>query len=156
MCRCFQQWSVEHSHTRRSGCRRSRLERHVKFDVLCGQRWSPEQQPGMKSGHMLHLLCHEGSLGTVCLQLNSDHVCLWPSYHLHHDTAKHGYSGVMEESTGELDGALLSSVMTVGSIQFYLGICMRVIDVCVYGVDLVSVIFRSAFTHDLQGPLQMS
>ena len=33
---------------------------------------------------------------------------------------------------------------------------MRVIDVHVYGVDLVSVIFRSAFVHDTQAPTQAS
>ena len=57
----------------------------------CG---SFKQHPGKKSGHMLHLLCHQGPLGTVCLQQDSDHMCLWPGYLLHHDTAKHGYSGV--------------------------------------------------------------
>ena len=67
--------------------------------------------------------------------------------HLHHNTAKHGYSGVVKESTGEWNGALLSSMMRVGSI------CMRVMDVHVYGVDLVSI-FRSAFTHDTQAPPQ--
>ena len=32
---------------------------------------------------MLHLLCHQGPLGIVCFQQDSDHVCLWPGYHLH-------------------------------------------------------------------------
>ena len=68
---------------------------------------------------------------------------LWPGYHLYH-TAKHCYSAIVNESTGEWKGALLSSVMRVGSV------CMRVMDVHVYGVDLVSVIFRSAFAHDTQ------
>ena len=44
-------------------------------------------------------------------QIISDHVCLWPGYHLHYDTTKHGYSGVVNESTGEWTGALLSSVI---------------------------------------------
>ena len=52
----------------------------------------------------------------------------------HHDAAKHGYSGVVKESTREWNDALLSSV-----IDF---VCMRVIDIYVYGVDLVSFIFR--------------
>ena len=72
------------------------------------------------------------------------------SYHLHHDTAKHGYSGVMKESTGEWKGALLSSVMRVGSV------CMGVMDLHKYGVDLVSVIFRSAFAHDTEAPSHIS
>ena len=57
--------------------------------------------------------------------------------------AKHGYSGVVKVSTGEWNGALLSSVMIIGSV------CMRVMDVHVYGVDLVSVIpgVHSPTTH---------
>ena len=66
----------------------------------------------------------------------------------HHDTAKHGYSGAMKESTGEWNGVLLSSVMRVGSV------CMRVMDVHMYGLDLVSVIFWSAFAHNPQVPSQ--
>ena len=90
---------------------------HVKIDALFGQR---RPHPGEKSGHILHLLCHQGPLGTVCLQQGSGHVCLWPGYHLHHDTAKHGYSSVVKESIGELTCALLSSLMRL---------CMRVMDV---------------------------
>ena len=124
------------------------VQTHVKIDVLCEQRWPPEQYSGKKSGHMLHLPCHQGPLRTVCLQQDSDHVCLWPGYHLHHDTAKHGYSGVVKESTGEWNDAILSSVMSVGSV------CMQLMNVHVYGVDLVSVIFRSAFAHDTQPHLR--
>ena len=62
-------------------------------------------------------------------------MCLWPGYHLHHDTAKHGYSGVVKKSTGKWNGALLR----VGSV------CMRVMDVQVFGVDLMSVIFGNDF-----------
>ena len=49
-----------------------------------------------------------------------------------------------QQSTGGRNGTLLSSVMGVGSI------CVRVMDVHAYRVDLVSVIFRSAFAHDTQ------
>ena len=126
------------------------VQTHVKIEALCEQRWPNEQHPGKKSGHMLHLLRHQGTLGTVCLHQDSDHVCLWPSYYFNHDTARHGYSGVVEESTGKWNGALLSSVMRVGSV------CMLMMDVNVYGVDLVSVIFRSAFTHNSQAPPQTS
>ena len=75
----------------------------------------------------LHLLYHQGPLGTVCLQQDSDHVCLWPAYHLHQEIAKHSYSGAVKKSTGEWKDALLSSVMRVGSI------CMRVMDIHVWG-----------------------
>ena len=63
-----------------------------KIDTLCEQRWPLTVN---KSGHMLHLLCHQGPMGTSCLQQDSDYVCFWPGYHLHHDTVKHGYSGVV-------------------------------------------------------------
>ena len=46
-------------------------------------------------------------------------MCLWPGCNLYHDTAKRGYSGVVKESTGEWNGALLSSVMRVGSVCMY-------------------------------------
>ena len=77
-------------------------------------------------------------------------MCIWPGYHLHHDTAKHGYSGVVKGLTGEWNGALLSSVMQIGSI------CMKVMDVHMYGVDLVSITFWNAFAHDTQAPPQAS
>ena len=104
---------------------------HVKIDTLCEQRWPPEQQPGKKSGHMLYLLCHQGPLRTVCMQQDSDYMCLWPDYHLHHDTTKHSYSGVVKESTGEWNGILLSSFMKVGSV------CMKIMDVHMCSVDLM-------------------
>ena len=76
VCLCFQQWSVEHSHTRRPNFGRPHTikQMHVKFDSLCEERWPPEQHPEEKFGHMLHLLYHQGPLGTVCLQRNSDHI----------------------------------------------------------------------------------
>ena len=120
------------------------LQTHIKIDSLCKQWWPPEQHPEKKSGHMLHLLCYQGPLGTICLQQDSDHVCLWPGYHLHHDPAKHGYSSVLKESTGEWNGTLLFSLMRVGSVS------MRVMNVHMYGVDLVSIIFWSAFANDTQ------
>ena len=120
---------------------------HIKIDSLYEQQWP---HPGMKSGHMLHLQYHQGPLGTVCLQQDSDHVCLWPGYHLHHITAKHDYSGVVKESTREWNGTLLSSMLRVGSV------CMRVKDVHVYGIDLVNVILQGAFAHDTQAPSQAS
>ena len=64
--------------------------------------------------------------------------------YLHHETAKHGYPGIVKEATGEWNGILLSSVMRLGSV------CMRVKDVHVYSIDLVSIIFWGAFVHDTQ------
>ena len=117
---------------------------------FCEQWWSLKKHPEQKSGYMLHLLCHQGPLGTVCLQQDSDYMCFCPGHHLHHNTAKHSYSGVLKESIGEWNGALLSSVMRIGSV------CMRVMDVHMYGTDLASVIFQSAFAHNTQAPPQAS
>ena len=94
------------------------------------------------------MLCHQGPLGTLCLQQYSDHMCLWPGYHLHYDTPKHDYSGVLKELTGEWNGALLSSVTRLGSE------CVWVMDIFLHGLDLVSINFRSAFTHDTQAHLR--
>ena len=69
---------------------------------------------------------------------------------LHHVTVKHRYSSVVKELAGELNGALLFSVMRVGSV------CMGVMGVHEYGIDLVSVIFQSAVAHDTQAPPQAS
>ena len=52
----------------------------------------------------------------------------------------------VKDTTGEWSGALLSSVMRVGSI------CMRVMDIQVYSIDMVSVIFPTAFAHYTQAP----
>ena len=101
---------------------------HVKIDALYEQWWSPEQHPGKKSGHMLYLMCHQGPLETVCLQQDSDHMCLWPGYNLHHDTSKHSYSHVVKELIREWNDTLLSSVMRVSSV------CMRVMDIHIYTV----------------------
>ena len=140
VCRCFQQWSVEHSHTHRPGSGwlhsthiHTHQYRHIVQAVVL-----PEQHWGKKFRSLLHLLCHQGPIGTICLQQDSDHVCLWPGYHLHHHTTKHGYSGIMKE----WNGSLLSSMMRIGSVF------MQVMDVHVYGIDLVSDIFWSAFTHN--------
>ena len=126
------------------------IKMHIRIYTLCVQQWPHKKHPGKKSGHMLHLLCHQGSLLTDCLQQESDHVWLWPGYHLHHNPAKHSYSGVVKESTGEWNGALLSSVMRVGSD------CMRVMDIHIYSIDLVNVICWSAFVHNKQAPPQAS
>ena len=69
------------------------VQMHVKIDVLF-KHWL--QHPGKKSGHLLHMLCHQGLLGTVCLQQDSCHMCIWPGYHLHHNTTKLGYSVIMK------------------------------------------------------------
>ena len=48
----------------------------------------------------------------------------------------------------EWNGTLLSSVMRVGSV------CMQVMDIHVYGIDLVNIIFWRAFAHDTQPHLR--
>ena len=99
---------------------------------------------------MLHLLYYQGPLRTVCLQQDSDYVCIWPGYHLHYDTASRATSGVVKESFGEWNGTLLPSLMRIGSVF------MRVMDIHMYGVDLASIIFWNIFpaTHRLYLRLQ--
>ena len=52
------------------------VQKLVKIDALCEQWWPSEQHPGKKSKHILHLLHHQGPLGTVFLQQDSDHILL--------------------------------------------------------------------------------
>ena len=86
VCRCFQEWSMEHSDTRRqrSGRPRSTDTRHDRRIVRAAV--NAQTSSRKKSGQILHLLCHQGTLGTVCLQQYSDHVCLWPDYHVQYIT----------------------------------------------------------------------
>ena len=97
-----------------------------------------------KSEHILHPAVSPRTIRNSLLAAELGSRVRLSDYHLHHDTAKHGYSGVVKESTGEWNGALLYSVKRVGSV------CVRVMNVDEYGVDLVSVIFRIAFAHDTQ------
>ena len=69
------------SHIRRPGYVRPVVQTHAKIHAWCEQRWLPKHHLGKKSGHMLHLLWHQGPLETMWLQKDSDHVCLWPGYH---------------------------------------------------------------------------
>ena len=92
VCRCFQNglWNIT---TPVDQVLDGRIvQTHFKIDAVWEQRWP---HPMKKFGYMLHLLYHEGLLGTVCLQQDSNHMCLWPGYHLHHDTEKNDYSGVV-------------------------------------------------------------
>ena len=54
----------------------------VKIDELFEQWWPPEQHQGKKSGHMYICCVTKDHLGTICLQQDSDHACLWPGYYL--------------------------------------------------------------------------
>ena len=141
--RCFQQWSVEHTHTCRPGSGRP----HVNIDALCEQRWPPEQYPGKEFGHMLHLLSPK-TIGNRVLAagLRSNVTLPWLPLTPRHRQARVFWC----HETINWNVTLLSSVMRAGSVY------MRVMDVDVYGVDLVSVSFRSAFAHDIQAPPQTS
>ena len=111
---------------------------HINIDALCEKRWLPKQHPGKKSRHMLYLLCHQGSLDT---QQDS-------GYYLHHNTAKHGYSGFVK-STGEWNGTLVFS----DESRFCLFLSDGRMRVC---IDQVNVIFWSAFTHGTWAPPRAS
>ena len=76
------------------------LQSFFRFSYIIGSSLTspgePPMHPGNKSEHMLHLLCHQGPLEVICLLQDSNHVFLWPGYHLHHDTTKHGNFGVVK------------------------------------------------------------
>ena len=105
---------------------------HIKVDALCEHWWPPEQLPGKKSGHMFHPPCRQGPLRSVCLQRDSDYVSLRSGLTLLHCQARllwcHERVGWREE---------WRFVVFDGERR-----------ICLYGVDLVSMIFRSAFVHD--------
>ena len=145
VCHCFQQWSMKYSQTRRSGSGRPRSTDASQVRHILEQWYPPEQHPRKKSGHMSHLLSSRTIANRLLAAGFRSRV---PLARL--PLTKHGYSGVAKVSTGEWNGALLSSVMRVGSV------CMRVMDVHVNVVDLVSVNFRSVFANDTQAPLQAS
>ena len=115
VCGCFQQWSVEHPTPIGHVLHDCVVQMHIKIDALCEQWWLLEQHPGKKSRHMLHLLCNE------------DH---WePS--LFNRTQISCASGQATTYT-----TTLPSMATP---------VLLVMDVHVYNVDLVSIIFWSAF-----------
>ena len=117
------------------------LQTQVKIDALCKQHWPPEQYPGKKFGNMLHLLCRQGSLGIVCLQHDSDYVCLWPGY-----STTYTMTPRILWCRERVDRRVKwRSVVFSDESRFCLYASM---DVHVHGVNLVSIIFRSTFAHD--------
>ena len=147
---CFQQWCVEHSHTHRPGSGWHIVQNTHQDRCIVQAAVAARTASRVEIWAYVAPAVSPRPLGTFCLQQVSDHVCLWPGYHLHHETAKHCYSGVMKKSTGEWNGTLLSSVMRIGSVG------MRVMDIHVYGVDLVSIIFQRAFAYNTHAPSQLS
>ena len=106
VCCCFQQWSVEHSHTRTPGSGRPRsTDKSTSTHCASSDGLRPEQHPGKKSRHMLHLLCHQVPFGNRLLaSVLRSHIPLARLSYLHKDTAKQGDSGVVKELTGEWKG----------------------------------------------------
>ena len=51
VCRCLEQWSVEHSHIRRTGSGRMR-NTDVNQDRILRAAVAPEEHPGMKPGNL--------------------------------------------------------------------------------------------------------
>ena len=151
VCRCYQKWAVEHSHIRRPGSGRprgtdARQDRRIVRAVVTARTASKEET----RAHAAPAVSPRAIIGNLPLAAVLRSSVPLAGYHIHHDTSKRCYSGVVKEPTGEWNGALLSSVMRVGSVY------TRVIDVHVYGTDLVSVIYWSAFAHDIQAPSQAS
>ena len=117
------------------------VQTHVKIDVLCEQRWPLEQHSGKISGHMLHLLCHQGpSEPSACSRTQI--TCASGQATTYTTTPPITATLVPLKCHWRVEWRSVVFSGRVGSI------CMRVIDVHVYGRDQVSVIFRSAFAHD--------
>ena len=116
MCRRFQQWSVKLSHIRRQCSGRPRSTNALQDRCIL---WADVAAPtAFKEEIRAHVApaVSPRTIGNFCLQQDSDHVCFWPGCHLHNDTAKHGYSRVVKEWTGDRNDVLLSSVMRVGCV----------------------------------------
>ena len=151
LCRCFQQWSVEHYHVRRPGSGRSlsidSQDRRIEQEMVTSRTASREEI----RAHVAPVVSPT-TIGTRLFATGLRSVVPMARLPLRptHDTAKQGYSCVVKETTREWNVALLSLVMRVGSA------CMRLMDVLLYGVDMVSIIFWSAFAHVTQTPPQAS
>ena len=63
--------------------------RVIQTDVKIGARTASREEI---REHVAPAVSKKDSL----LATGSDHVYLWPGYHLHHDTAKQGYSDVVK------------------------------------------------------------
>ena len=121
VCRCFQQWSVEHSNTRRPGSGRlrstdKRQDGHIVWAAVAASR--EEIRAHVAPAVSLRTIGNRLLAAGLRLRVPLARLPL-------------SYPGVGKESTGEWNEALLSSVMRVDYV------CRQVMDVHVYGVDLV-------------------
>ena len=143
VCRCFQQWSVEYSHTRRLGSGRlhgidARYDRRIMRAAVARaasrkEIWSdaaPVLSP-RTTGNCLLAAGLRSRVSLARLPLTSRHRqvrLLW----------------CHERVDKRVEVTLLSSVMRVGSV------CMWMMVIQMHGIDLVSVVFWSAFAHNTQ------
>ena len=114
--RCFQQWSVEHSHTHRPGSGRpcsteARQDRRILGAAVTASR--EEMQ-----AHVAPAV----SPNTIAVGLRSRVPLARLPLTPRHRQARLLYSGLVKESTRKWNGAMLFSVMRVGFV------CMRVMD----------------------------
>ena len=101
---------------------------YVKIDALCEQEWPPEQQPGKKSGprctcYVIKVHWKTSACSRTQIMYASGQATTYTMTPLSMAT------GIVEESTGEWNFALFSSVFRVGSV------CMRVMDLYMNGID---------------------
>ena len=149
-CHSFKQWSVEHSHIRRPGSGRPRStdarqdQRIPRAAVAARTEFEVEFRahvaPGESPRTIGNCLLATGHRSLVPL----DRLPLTPRHH----TARLLWWRQRVDWRGT--GALLYSVIRVGSVF------MGVMDVHVYAVDLVTIIFRIEFAHNTQAPSQVS
>ena len=118
--------------SRRAGLPRFLRKKHKKVTV---------QTPASSAGRPK---CIQGrNPGTCCT------CCVTKDYRELSASSRNQITCASGRARVDWNGALFSSVMTVGSV------CMRVMDIHVYCIDLLSIIFRSAFVHDTQSLLRL-
>ena len=144
MYRCFQQWSVEHSHTRRPVSGRPRRTDTRQDCARSGGR------PNSIQGRNPWTCCNRCFTKDYWEPLACSRTRASGQSTTYTMTPPGTSNLVSWKCRLESGMTLLRSVMRVGFV------CLRVMDVHVFGVDLVSVIFRSALAHDTQTPPQAS
>ena len=106
ICHCFQQWSVEYSHIHRrgSGWPHSTDARQDWCIVRAAvAAWTASREE--IQAHVAPVVS-PGTIGNCLLAAGLRSCVPLAGYHLHHNTAKRSYSGVIKEPTGEWNDTL--------------------------------------------------
>ena len=125
-----------YSYTCRQGLDGHVIQMHIMINALCEQRGHPNSIKGRNPD--THCTCCATKDHWELSACNRTQI-----------TCAYDQATTYTMTAPSMD-ALLSSVMRLGSV------CMQVMDIHVYGVDMVSIIFQNAFTLDTQAPPEAS